>query len=40
MVHSVNDSLLVSVLKDRDGPAIRSNGPRNKYDPENSRQMC
>ena len=33
MVHSINDCLLVSMVKDTDGPAIWSDGPRNKYDP-------
>ena len=34
MAHSVNDILLVSMVKDTDGPAIWSDGPRNRYDPE------
>ena len=33
MVHPVNDTPLVSRVKDTDRPTVWSDGPRNKYDP-------
>ena len=34
MVHLVNDTLLVSMVKDTDGSTVWPNGSRNKYDPD------
>ena len=36
VVNSVNDTPLVSMLKDSDGPTFWSKGPRNKYDPKST----
>ena len=32
-VHSVNDTPLVSMVKDTNRPTVWSDGPQNKYDP-------
>ena len=34
LVHSVNNTQLVSMVKDTDGPTVWSDGPRKKYDPK------